>query len=447
MVKFPTSATLYIVSACVVLAGAAAVLVYSFQLELGAVQYDATSATASSGLARATSTETENEQPVDRVRHLETPEAVRAVYMTTCAASTPSFRHHLVDLIETTELNAIVIDIKDYSGGISFPVNDPELKAAQGINCFVPDMKDFIASLHERDIYVIGRITVFQDPFYARRNPHIAVQTGAGAVWRDYKGLSFTDPGARKVWDYTVRLSRESYDIGFDELNYDYIRFPSDGNMKDIVFPVSGERPKDVVVEEFFAYLHEQVNDPEVFPDSAPVTSADLFGMVTTNYDHLGIGQVLERALPYFDYIAPMVYPSHYPNGFNGWGNPNHYPYDVIRYTMSRGVARAVATSTNVYFNGAERIGTSTPAVYKKEAYDKDTMRPWLQDFDYGGDYGPEEVRGQIQATYDAGLDSWMLWDPGNRYTREALKPASASPTPTIREEESSGRGSALRAN
>ncbi|MEX0930170.1 MAG: putative glycoside hydrolase [Candidatus Paceibacterota bacterium] len=422
MAKFPSSSTVYIVSACAVIAGAISVLAYAPWLDFGSVKYNA-GASTTNGVLNATSSPAEEESTPTTV-HVETPEAVRAVYMTTCAAATPSFRHRLTDLIETTELNSIIIDIKDYSGGISFPVKDPVLKEAQGVNCFVPDMTEFIEELHEKGIYVIGRITVFQDPFYARRNPNVAVQTSAGEVWRDHKGLSFTDPAARQVWDYTLTLSKESYDIGFDELNYDYIRFPSDGNMKDIAFPVSGERAKDEVIEDFFAYLHENVNDSEMFPNGSPVTSADLFGMVTTNYDHLGIGQVLERALPYFDYIAPMVYPSHYPNGFNGWSNPNHYPYDVIKYVMSRGVARTVATSTNVYFKGADRIGTSTPAIYKKEAYDADKLRPWLQDFDYGGNYGPDEVRGQIQATYDAGLNSWMLWDPGNYYTREALRPA-----------------------
>ncbi|MEX1087174.1 MAG: putative glycoside hydrolase [Candidatus Paceibacterota bacterium] len=405
-------------------------LIFAPHLELGSIEYDASEASATGVVSSATSTQGEKEKeddPVETVAHVETPDSVRAIYMTTCAASTPSFRQRLTDLLKTTEVNSIVIDIKDYSGGISFPVNDPELKPAQGINCFVPDMKEFIEELHEMGVYVIGRITVFQDPFYARRNPDVAVQRGDGSVWTDGKGLSFTDPSARQVWEYTISLSQESYALGFDELNYDYIRFPSDGNMKDIKFPVSGERAKDVVIEEFFAYLFEKVNDPEVFPNGSPATSADLFGMVTTNYDHLGIGQVLERAMPYFDYIAPMVYPSHYPNGFNGWANPNHYPYEIIKYTMSRGADRAVATTTSIAFSGAKRIGTSTPAVYEKEVYDKDKLRPWLQDFDYGGDYGPDEVRAQIQATYDAGLDSWMLWDPGNYYTREALKSASSS--------------------
>ena len=120
--------------------------------------------------------------------------------------------------------------------------------------------------------------------------------------------------------------------------------------------------------------------------------------MTTTNNDDLGIGQYLEDALPYFDAIAPMVYPSHYPPNYNGWKDPNQHAYDVVHYSMSRAVSRAMVAST-------------TPL----------KLRPWLQDFDYGGDYDIPEVKAQIQATYDAGLDSWMLWSPSNRYTRAAL--------------------------
>ena len=144
--------------------------------------------------------------------------------------------------------------------------------------------------------------------------------------------------------------------------------------------------------------------------------------MTTTNTDDLNIGQVLERTMPYFDYVAPMVYPSHYPPNFNGWKNPNDYPYELIKFVMKSGADRAMATTTTVAHFGGERVGTSTPAVYTKDVYDRNKLRPWLQDFDYGGDYGPAEVRAQIQGTYDAGLNSWFLWDPRNVYTKDALK-------------------------
>lgn len=351
--------------------------------------------------------------------HVPTPAAVKALYMTACVAGTPSWRGKLKELVETTELNSIVIDIKDYTGTISFPTEHPALKENAGTGCRAKDMREFIKELHQAGIYVIGRITVFQDPYYTKKRPDLAVQSMSHpGPWKDHKGLSFIDVSAREYWDYIVALAEESYRIGFDEINFDYIRFPSDGNMKDVRYVWSGTTTKALALRNFFSYLHGELQG------TGMVTSADLFGMTTTNYDDLNIGQVLEHALPYFDYIAPMVYPSHYPRGFNGWANPNEKVYDVIHFSMSRAVARALSTTTPVALPGAEPLASTTPRLFAKPSYDKQKLRPWIQDFDYGGNYGPAEVRAQIKATYDAGLTSWMLWDPGNRYTREALDPA-----------------------
>jgi hypothetical protein len=135
----------------------------------------------------------------------------------------------------------------------------------------------------------------------------------------------------------------------------------------------------------------------------------------------LNIGQILENALPYFDYIAPMVYPSHYPSNFMNLGNPNEHVYEVVKFSMDRAVARTISTTTNVALPDS-RIGTGTPAIYAKPSFDKNKMRPWLQDNNYPVTYTAEMVRAQIQAAYDSGLNSWMLWNAGNRYTRAALE-------------------------
>ena len=192
-------------------------------------------------------------------------------------------------------------------------------------------------------------------------------------MWKDYKGLSFVDVSAKEFWDYIVALGEESYAVGFDELNFDYIRFPSDGNMRDIYYPLSEKRiledpiaGKASALEDFFVYLHRKLSPTGV------VLSADLFGMTMTNKDDLNIGQVLERATPYFDFIAPMVYPSHYPKNFNGYDNPNKYPYEIIKFSMDKGVERLIAAS-------------SSP----------DKLRPWIQDFDYGGNYDIPEIQAQ----------------------------------------------------
>lgn len=351
------------------------------------------------------------------VTHIKTPDPLKAIYMTACVAGTPSWRTKLMNLIATTELNAIVIDIKDFSGTISYYPNDPNLPQSTGKGCRVKDMAKFVAQLHEKNIYVIGRITVFQDPYYTKAHPELAVKRASdGGVWRDRKGLSFIDVSAKPYWEYIAELARDSHAQGFDEINFDYVRFPSDGNMRDISFPWTGKTAKPLALEQFFAFLEKNVKP------SGAVISVDLFGMTTTNTDDLNIGQVLETALAHFDYVAPMVYPSHYPPNFNGWKNPNNYPYALIKFVMSRGVVRAEATSTLVSTLEGQRIGTSTPAHYTKAPYSKNKLRPWLQDFKYGGTYGPAEVRAQIKATYDAGLNSWMLWDPGNHYTPAALE-------------------------
>lgn len=369
--------------------------------------------------------------------HLPTPIPLKAIYMTSCVASTPSIRENLVQFIEKTELNSVIIDIKDYSGTISFrPENSELLHAWEDAKCGALDMKEFISKLHEKGIYVIGRITVFQDPHMAKRRPDLAVQKASdGGTWKDFKGLSFTDPASKEIWDYHVALSKESYNLGFDELNFDYIRFPSDGPMKDIQFPISKNRNKPEVLEDFFEYLHKSLKPLGI------VLSADLFGMTTTNTDDLNIGQVLERAMPYFDYIAPMVYPSHYPSNWNNFANPNHFPYEVVNISMKEAVRRAIATSTPVKTSYNLPIqqeilefdptlqATTTKKIFtglfKKPAYDPNIMRPWLQDFRYGGEYGPDAIQAQIKATYDAGLHSWMFWDPANKYEslRKVLLP------------------------
>jgi hypothetical protein len=352
---------------------------------------------------------TEPEKP--HVAHVPTPSAVKAIYMSQCAAGTPSFRKDLAQLIDTTELNAIVIDIRDYTGKISFPVTDPALSPYVSDECGAPDMKDFIKELHDKNIYVIGRITVFQNPAYTKDHPDHAVQRTGGGVWKDHKGLAFVDVGAKPYWNTVVSLAKESYDIGFDELNFDYIRFPSDGPMKEAVYSWDNGKSKPEVLEEFFAYLHDALKD------TGMKTSADLFGMTTTNTDDLNIGQVLERTLPYFDYIAPMVYPSHYPKGFHGYNDVNANAYNIVHFAMSEAARRTVATTTTVEGLTHTRIGTSTPALYSKPAYPASKMRPWLQDFDYPVDYTPAMVRAQIQANTDAGLNSYLFWDPANKYS------------------------------
>lgn len=327
-------------------------------------------------------------------RHIKTPNEVKGIYMTSWVASTDSIRKGLIKIAEETEVNSIIVDIKDYTGKIAFLMDNSKVKEFNSSENRIKDIKNFIKELHDKNIYVIGRIAVFQDPFLAKSRPDLYVKKSDGiSIWKDYKGAMWLDPCSKEAWSYVIAITKESESVGFDELNFDYIRFPSDGNMKDIKHThCNTVLSKTELLENFFHNLKYELSELNV-----PL-SADLFGMTATNYDDLNIGQVLERAEPYFDYISPMVYPSHYPKNYNGFANPAAKPYEVIKIAMDTAVKRLITAS-------------SSPL----------KLRPWLQDFDLGADYNAGMIRKQKQAVYDAGLNSWLMWSPSNKYTAEAF--------------------------
>lgn len=328
-----------------------------------------------------------------RPTYINTPDDLKAIYMTSWIASQKSLRDPLVKLIKETEINSLVIDIKDYSGKIAFKVQSPNLKKFGSEEVRMPDLREFLEELHQDGVYLIARIAVFQDPYFVGIRSDLAVKTKAGdKVWKDKKGLSWIDPGSVEYWNYIVSIAKEARAVGFDEVNFDYIRFPSDGDMTDISYPWSSTTPKSDVLESFFEYLDSNLQDTGL------VTSADLFGMVTTSKNDMGIGQIFEKTLPHFDYVSPMVYPSHYPPNFFGFKNPEAVPYEIINLSIKSAIERSI-------------LASSSP---KK-------IRPWLQDFGLKVAYGPNEVRAQIKSLRDLGLTSWMLWSPSNRYTRGAL--------------------------
>lgn len=325
------------------------------------------------------------------------PNVIRAIYATNWSAGTPSRFNYLIDLIDSTELNAIVIDIKDYSGYIGYETKVADVKNYDAEEIRITDIDSLVRRLHAKNIYVIARVTIFQDPRLALARPDLAVQSSStGRVWQDRKGLAWMDPASKIVWDYNLAVVRDILNHGFDEVNFDYIRFPSDGDMADAVFPFWDKvTPMADVIKGFFRYLRQELVGVRI--------SADVFGQVTVDYKDLGIGQILENAYEYFDYVAPMVYPSHYVNGFIGLANPAEYPYEVVKYSMDSAFLRLANT-------------TSTSK-----------LRPWLQVFDLGATYSPEMVRKEIQAVYDAAsstpglLNGFMLWNPSNIYNRRIL--------------------------
>jgi hypothetical protein len=328
-------------------------------------------------------------------------------------------------MIDETEANAIVIDVKDDTGRVAYDSQDPTVVETGSIEVRISDLDEFIKELHSKGIYVIARVAVFQDPYLAPKWPDEAVQSSAtGGVWKDRKGLSWIDASSTKYHHYIAALAKDAYSRGFDEINFDYVRFPTDGAVSSMTFPRSGDKDRADVIEAFFTYINDEM-------DKAGIpASADVFGLVTSAQDDMGIGQILEVALEHFDFVCPMVYPSHFADGSYGYSDPNAFPGEIITESMGRAIHRAEAMAVEVVTaTSTQTVGTTTTtikATYKadsaKAAALKDKLRPWLQDFDYGDDYSAADVRAQIDASEKLGLDSWYLWDPSVVYTREALK-------------------------
>jgi hypothetical protein len=332
------------------------------------------------------------------VTHIQTPNSLHAVYFTSWAAGTPSFQKQMFSLLEAsgTQINSVVIDIKDYSGRIGYVVLDPRyddktIDAIGSAQNRIPNIEQFIASLHAKGIYVIGRIQSFEDPYALKTHPEWYVKKADGALWKDAGGAYWLDPDNQEVWGYLVAIAKQGYDVGFDEINFDYVRFPSDGSVKTAVYDMPATTTKAVVITNFFSYLHDQLSSLGI-----PI-SADVFGQTTSDLGDMGIGQHFEDVLPYFDFVDPMVYPSHYINGFDGYANPAVHPYEIVKFSMDHAVSRAVAASS-----------TSTK------------IRPWLQGFDLGAVYTPTMLKAEMQATADSGLNDWLVWNAGSVYTKYA---------------------------
>ena len=218
-------------------------------------------------------------------------------------------------------------------------------------------------------------------------------------IWRDYKGEAFTSPYLKEVWDYNLRLAEDAARRGFDEVQFDYVRFPSDGTLKDISYPEGHDEDKAVSI--ISSFVDEAVR--WLSPYNVKL-SVDVFGL-TTLRDDVGIGQNFKQLIDRVDYISPMIYPSHYWKGSYGYKNPNSAPYEIIRLSLRDAIRKSVDQS-------------------QTEAVVKEKIRPWLQDFTFGyPPYGATEVRAQIKAANDLGIKEWLLWNPSVRYTKSALLP------------------------
>lgn len=330
------------------------------------------------------------------------PAFVKGIYVSAATAGAGKRFGQLVDLVDRTELNALVIDLKNDRGDLAFAPTGDALKPSVMSRPPLGVLRQFTAPLREKGIYLIARIFVFEDPSYAERHPQFAVQRKSGGIWHDRRGLAWVDPAAKQVWEYNAEAAKEAFAGGFDEVQFDYVRFPTDGAISDMAFPVwDGKTPKSQVIGEFFSYI-----DSELRGRAGMTISVDLFGL--TMWQHgsdLNVGQRLAIAAPRFDYVSPMVYPSHYPPGWGGFVNPAEHPYDIVYKNLIRG--KTVIDELRAAAPGASIAG----------------FRPWIQDFDLGAKYTPDMVKAQMKASADGGATGWILWNARNVYSESALAP------------------------
>ena len=328
---------------------------------------------------------------------------VRGIYISGPMAGSTELFQNILDSAAGTEINTVVIDFKDDQGRIICPVDSPVASEIGACRPYVQDMKELIASLKERGLYVIARVVAFRDPWLAEKKPEWSLHLADGSLYRDRQGMAWVDPYRKEVWDYLVEVGTEAKEAGFDEVQFDYIRFSTEGTMRDVVFDeaVTGGRSKTDVITEFVKYAYENLASQGLF------VSADVFGtIIGSDIDAQAVGQVYTEMAKHLDYICPMIYPSHYGPGNFGLEHPDTMPYETV--------LEALKKSQMVMDQAAEADGhVSSQAI----------VRPWLQDFTASylreGNYIPygyNEVQRQIQAVKDAGYDEWMLWSAANRY-------------------------------
>ncbi len=314
---------------------------------------------------------------------------VKGIYLTAYSAGSTKKIDAMIDLIKRTELNAVVIDIKDYSGKVLFDSNLAMVNQLELEDNRIGDIRALVKKLHENGVYAIARQTVFQDPILAEKKPEWAIHSKSGGLWRDNLGLAWVDPTQRAIWNYNVALAKEAIQIGFDEINFDYVRFPSDGNMSQVIYNTNG-KPRYEVMGEFFEYLDNELSNRPAW------ISLDFFGFVMERFDGMSIGQRLEDAVDNVDFICPMMYPSHYPSGYLGFGNPAEHPGAVIENGMKKG----------------------SPWFTDKRAQ----ARPWIQAFHLGAYYDATKIRAQIDMVEKYTRGGWLMWNASNNYSDAGLK-------------------------
>jgi hypothetical protein len=315
---------------------------------------------------------------------------VKGIYMTSYGASSTEKLNKMIALADNTEINAFVIDVKDDMGYVTYKA-DVALAQSEGlIDVRIRDIDALVAKLREHNIIPIARVVCFKDTNLAKKRPDLAVKWKDGSTWTDFKGLSFVNPYNHEVWEYLVQVAEDAARHGFREIQFDYVRFPSDGKISDAVYPGQNSSKEDAIAA-FLAFARPRLEKLGVW------VSADVFGLTVHVQNDMGIGQQIEKISENVDIVCPMVYPSHYEDGSYGIESPNKSPYETVAHAMADTKARLAGTGA---------MG-----------------RPWLQDFSLRGvTYGINEVKAQIKAAEEQGFNEWILWNAAVNYTEGALR-------------------------
>jgi hypothetical protein len=332
------------------------------------------------------------------------PHVVRAAYLTYYGVADRGIRQRVLDLVSRTELNAVVIDVKGDRGLIPYRTTvQAALDAGAQGPVIIKDFDEQLASWKAQGIYTVARIVAFKDNVRAAARPDLAViDTRTGKPWIDRENLAWVDPFREENWDYLIAVAKEAVAKGFDEVQFDYVRFPTDGKLSAARYSQPNNSTTRLpAIAAFLAKARRELGPSGAF------LGADIFGYTAFNANDTDIGQRIEEMSVHLDYLCPMVYPSGYHLGIPGFRNPVQHPYEIVKESVR-----------------LTRQRSQNPAAQ---------VRPWLQDFkDYAFDkriFGPGEVTAQIRGANDAGASGWMLWNPKNDYTAAALRPKTSALT------------------
>jgi hypothetical protein len=314
---------------------------------------------------------------------------VRALYVNRFAAQSQKRMRQLIQIADETEINALVLDLKD-EFGLNYHPSNPEFAKNAGTSGVIRNLPALLDTLRAHKILPIARLVVFKDSVTARVHPEWTIRKQDGSIWRDKKGLAWVNPYHHELWDYNIGVAEELARMGFGEIQFDYIRFPEPyPSLPTQVFPDNKGVAKPDVLASFLKDANARLDK------LGARTTADIFGLTTTVGGPLEVGQWWERISPNVDVVLPMVYPSHYPHGDLGLKSPNAEPYKVLNISLTRARQRD------------QKLGIKQP----------EHIRPWLQAFTLGKPpYGPAELEAQKKGTYDSGYDGWVLWSPGSKY-------------------------------